>query len=217
LDKLVGEQLRQGVYDTNDLASYYRNFHAITHYLRSKNKILEADQGRAFSRGFQPALWNRINNRLELRFPDLGVDDFYSLDDIHTAAQFVLDRTDSYVLRSHSSNQSQGSPGVQPPAPEPIKTEDMSAMFDKFTSSLLKALSNQQSQSNTLSNTSNPSNRAQFTSNPGIACLFCGLPDHWIGQCFVCEQYLKDRKCSKNAEGKIVLANGHFWPKGTPG
>ena len=104
MDKLVGEQLRIGIYDTNDLGNYYRAFFAIMQFLRSKNRLSEAEQSRAFVRGFQPDLWNRVVRRLELKLPDHFPDDPYPLDEIHAAAQFVLHGTNSatFNLRSRS-------------------------------------------------------------------------------------------------------------------
>lgn len=60
MDKLVGEQLRIGIYDATELGIYYRAFFAITQFLRSKTRLSEAEQSRAFVRGFQPDLWARI-------------------------------------------------------------------------------------------------------------------------------------------------------------
>jgi hypothetical protein len=39
MDKLVGEQLRIGIYDINDLSSYYRSFYTITKFLINKNRL----------------------------------------------------------------------------------------------------------------------------------------------------------------------------------
>ena len=60
MDKLVGEQLQIGIYDAGDLGLYYRSFYNITQFMHNKNRISEAEQSRAFVRGFQPGLWMRI-------------------------------------------------------------------------------------------------------------------------------------------------------------
>ena len=52
MDKLVGEQLCIGIYDANDLGAYYRAFFAVTQFLCSKGRLSEAEQSRAFVRGF---------------------------------------------------------------------------------------------------------------------------------------------------------------------
>ena len=43
MDKLVGEQLRIGIFDVSDLGMYYRSFYNITQFLHTKNRISEAE------------------------------------------------------------------------------------------------------------------------------------------------------------------------------
>jgi hypothetical protein len=215
MDKLVGEQLRIGIYDANDLGNYYRAFFAITQFLRTKNRLSEAEQSRAFVRGFQPDLWNRIARRLELKFPDHFPDDPYPLFDIHTAAQFVLHGTipATFNLRTSTSTTAAATSSTSTATGPAIKAEDFTSFLDKFASTLIKALVPLQPSSTpshnplTISNPSNPSN----------ACIFCGLTDHYISDCLVCQQYVTDGKCKKNAEDKIVLPNGQFCPRSIPG
>jgi hypothetical protein len=57
MDKLVGEQLRIGIYNENALGLYFRSFYNITKFLHSKNRISDAEQSRALVPSFQPALW----------------------------------------------------------------------------------------------------------------------------------------------------------------
>jgi len=56
MDKLVGERLRLGVLSLGDLGDYYHQFYTITSFLWSKHRLSEAEQSRAFVRGFQPYL-----------------------------------------------------------------------------------------------------------------------------------------------------------------
>jgi hypothetical protein len=60
MDKLVGEQLQMGILNVNDLGNYHQMFYFITKFLLNKNQISEAEQSRAFTRGFQADLWRRI-------------------------------------------------------------------------------------------------------------------------------------------------------------
>src|SRR6202789_4145824 len=90
LDKLVDEQLRKGIHDSTELGAYFRSFYNIAQYLRSKNRISDIEQSRAFARGFEPSLWTRIGHRLELKYPDHYPDDPHPIEDIHSAAKFVL-------------------------------------------------------------------------------------------------------------------------------
>jgi hypothetical protein len=57
MDKLVGEQLQMGILNVSYLGNYYRVFYTITQFLLTKHQISEAEQSRAFIRGFQPDLW----------------------------------------------------------------------------------------------------------------------------------------------------------------
>jgi hypothetical protein len=57
MDQLVGERSRIGIISLADLGEYYRNFLAITTFLRSKRRLSDAEQSRAFVRGFPPDLW----------------------------------------------------------------------------------------------------------------------------------------------------------------
>jgi hypothetical protein len=66
MDKLVGEQLWMGILNVSDLGNHYWVFYTITQFLLTKNRISEAEQSRAFTRGFQLDLWCRISRRLEI-------------------------------------------------------------------------------------------------------------------------------------------------------
>jgi hypothetical protein len=79
IDKLVGEQLQMEILDVTDLGNYYQMFYSITKFLLTKNRISEAEQSRAFVRGFQPDLWHRIVHRLDIKLPNHDPDDFYPL------------------------------------------------------------------------------------------------------------------------------------------
>jgi hypothetical protein len=140
MNKLVGEQLRIGIYDANELGAYYRAFFAITQFLRTKNRLSEAEQSRAFIRGFQADLWNKIARRLELKFPDHFPDDPYSLENIHATAQFVLRGTAPKAFNLRDSGVTNQPSTIQMTSPTTIKTEDLGLLLDKIASTLIKAL-----------------------------------------------------------------------------
>ncbi|KAF8218921.1 hypothetical protein L208DRAFT_1345611, partial [Tricholoma matsutake] len=93
-----------------------------------------------------------------------------------------------------------------------IKSEDLSAIFKKFATTLVTALAG--------SKTSNPP-RANNSLRPeqieALVCIFCGLAGHFISDCLVCQSYINEGKCKKNTEGKVVLPNGQFTPRNIPG
>jgi hypothetical protein len=226
MDKLVGEQLRIGIHDSNDLGVYYRAFYNITSFLLAKNRISEAEQSRAFVRGFQHVLWIRITHRLELKFPHHYPDDPYPLDDIHDAAKFVLagstpSNVSSSTLSSktsHSTSQHPSHPSTSTPVPTisssapQIKQEDLTAILDKFANTIITAIT---ASSSTSTPRTNSPPRSQALDN--FVCIFCGHSGHFISECLVCQSYINDGKCIKNAEGKVVLANGQFPARSIPG
>jgi hypothetical protein len=214
MDKLVGEQLRVGIFNSNDLGLYFRSFYNITKYLSTKGRISEAEIARAFVRGFQPGLWSKIARRLELKFPDHYPDDPYPLDDIHAAAKFVLAGSivsESTSLLSPHSAGSSSIPTTSTSSPQ-IKSEDLTAILERFAATLVTALAGTKP-----ANTSRPNNGLRSDQLENLVCIFCGLSGHFISDCLVCQSYINEGKCKKNAEGKVVLPNGQFTPRNIPG
>jgi hypothetical protein len=129
MDKLVREQLRVGILNVSDLRSYYQVFHTIIQFLLTKNCISEAEQSRAFTRGFQLDLWHQISRRLEIKLPDHDPDNFYSFFEINEAAKHVLHGTsqNSFLQSSVTST----TPPTQPASPY-VKAEDLSTLFEQM-------------------------------------------------------------------------------------
>ena len=209
MDKLVSDRLQLGIRSLDDLGKYYRAFRTITQFLREKARISEAEQSRAFARGFQPELWDRVVRRLELKFPDHFPDEHYPFGQIHAAAQFVLHGTTGSSVEfkeSSASSTTSSSTNANPI----IKTEDLTTFLDKFATTLIQALAPKRS-------SNAPTPQVSQTQIEEILCVFCGLGGHFISDCLVCQQYIADGKCKKNAEGKVVLPNGSFCPRSLPG
>ncbi|KAF8232922.1 hypothetical protein L208DRAFT_1269648, partial [Tricholoma matsutake] len=181
----------------------------------AKNRISEAEQSRAYVRGFQPGLWTRIARRLELKFPNHYPDDPYPLNNIHNTAKFILagsNTSNSVIHQSTSSLHSTlniGNTGTLSPGTITIKTKDLNAMFERFASTIATHIEG----------TKNPrTNSADRQAHiDALLCIFCGLSGHFIPDCMVCQSYLNEGKCKQNAEGKIVLPNGQFTPRSIPG
>jgi hypothetical protein len=219
MDKLVGEQLCIGIYNANDLGLFYQAFYNITQFLCTKNRISEAEQSRAFVRGFQPGLWTRITRCLELKFPDHYPDNPYPLEDINAAAKFILassptSHLTSQLSQQHPSQQSSSTsvPTILSSAPH-VKQEDLSAMFEKFVATLVMAMAGSKSTLN--GGRSNAPAQSEVLNK--LVCIFCGQSGHFISDCLVCTSYINDGKCKKNLEGKVVLPNGQFTPRNIPG
>jgi hypothetical protein len=134
MENLVSEHLRSGIRSLDDLGRYYRAFRTITKFLRDNNRISEAEQSRAFVRGFQSVLWDRIARRLELKFPDHYPDEHYPFEQVHTAAKFVLHGT------AGSAVEFKESPTSTPAHPAVIKGEELSSVIDAFLTSFKQKL-----------------------------------------------------------------------------
>ena len=90
MDKLVGETSRVGISSLTDLGKYHRDFITITMFLITKNCITTIEQSHTFTHGFPLELWSRICYHLQLKFPDHFTDNPYTLEQIHSAASFIL-------------------------------------------------------------------------------------------------------------------------------
>ncbi|KAF8220719.1 hypothetical protein L208DRAFT_1332202, partial [Tricholoma matsutake] len=97
-----------------------------------------------------------------------------------------------------------------------IKTEDLSMILKKFVTTLITALTGDQPNNN---NNNSPRVNQGFRQDQleNLVCIFCGLLGHFISDCLVCQMYINDGKCKKNAEGEVVLPNGQFMPRNIPG
>jgi hypothetical protein len=208
MDKVVGKQFHIGIFNMNDLGMYYWSFFNITHFLRTKNRISEAKQSRAFVRGFQPTLWTRITRRLELKHPDHYSDDPYPLDDMHKAAKFVLAGTlTSPNQAAPTQNTSQSTSTSAPSSSAHIKQEDLALIFDKFAATIVGAFTGTKGNGPPCTGTG-----LRHEQIKALICIFCGLTGHFISDCLTCQAYINEGKCKRNAEGKVVLPNGQYTP-----
>jgi hypothetical protein len=219
LDTLIGAQLREGIQDLHALGEYYRAFYAITQFLRAKNRFSEPEQSRAFVRGFQPGQWAAIQNRLNIKFPDHYPDDPYPLEDINNAAKFVLYGTSPNSF--HASSSAAPAASSSTPAVVPVvKTEDLTSFLTQFTQTLIAALGPRdnapRSAPHQMSNTPATYPNNIQARNVGL-CNFCGGSGHFVSECPICDTYIKEGKCRRNVENKVVLPGGSYCPRHIPG
>ena len=197
MDKLVGETSRVGILSLADLGRYHREFMAITTFLITKNRILPAEQSRAFARGFPPELWNRVAHRLQLKLPDHFPDDPYTLEEIHDAARFVLHGTASYALAYDDQRQAAQTSAAVTKAEPAIKTEDFTALLD-----VMKQV---------VSKMGSQGNQSKPSPPRDLCCHFCGR-GHFKNSCNVLKEYIRDGKCMLRDDGRIALPGGRFIP-----
>jgi hypothetical protein len=195
-------QASRRTYSFGDLGEYYRQFLAITTFLRSKSRLSAAEQSRAFVRGFTPEFWRIVSQCLQLKNPDHFPDDPYDLSEVHEAARYVLHGTPSTIPTTSTSLSAPAT--LSAPARPEIKTEDVAALLERINDTMAKLLMAQ----------ATPQRPPPPKNNN---CHFCGLPDHLGRNCMVAADYITQGKCRRNTEGLIVLPTGAFIPRDIPG
>jgi len=208
MDQLIGERSRLGILSLADLGDYYRQFLAITTFLKGKSRLSNDEQSRAFARGFSADLWRTISQRLQLKAPDHHPDDPYTLEAIHEAALYVLHGTSS-TLSTRPNTTTTATTPTTAAAPE-VKTEDLAAILERLTDSFIKAMVAQ----NVTHNHAQPTGGGpRPPANPQAGCTFCGSLEHFIRSCDVVDEYMRQGKVRRNVDGKVVLSTGAFVPR----
>src|SRR6267154_1549276 len=210
MDKLVGERSCIGIILLGDLGEYYRQFLAITTFLRSKNRLSEAEQSRAFVRGIPADLWHIISQRLQLKLPDHFPDDLYPLESVHEAARYALHGTPASSATIATSTQLVSTSKAM--ASGEVKTEELATILERITESFVKALD-----AATSARSSERAPRAQQSGPRSGNCHFCGESGHFIPDCKTAFDFIKKGKCKRNVEGCITLPSGAFIPCDIPG
>jgi hypothetical protein len=163
----------------------------MTQILLTKNRISEAEQSQAFTRGFQPDLWCRISRRLEIKLPNHDPDNFYPLFEINKAARHVLHGTSQNSFLQPSVTLT--TPPTQPASPY-VKVEDLLTLLEQMAQSFLKVLTPQKLMTNYASSSTNAQ---AMTTLDLLSCAFCGQSGHFIAQCLICADYMTNEKCKK--------------------
>src|SRR5271156_3648297 len=86
-----------------------------------------------------------------------------------------------------------------------IKPEDLNTILSEFTKTILEAVNNRISHAD-----------HSHSRGPNTNCNFCDR-SHYIRNCPIVLEYIKQGKCKRNIEGKIVLPSGVFVPREIPG
>ncbi|KAF9803503.1 hypothetical protein IEO21_09661 [Rhodonia placenta] len=219
MDQLIGERARIGIHNAADLGCYYRDFMAITKHLIAQNRLSTIEQSRAFLRGFQPALLTRLETRLHLKHPDHYANDPYTMTEIHTAATFILHGTSSTPTTAANQTIASTSNTSTTVPPRMIKTEDISMIIESLSRTIATLI---QPMTHATHNHA-PALRQQAAvhvhENSGAeqTCHYCGNRGCRVGTCEFAEIDIRDGKCKRNTEGKIILPNGSFCPRTIPG
>ena len=217
MDLLIGERQRIGISNTVDLAEYHLNFLSITTWLIEKQQLGTLEQQRGYLRAFQPRLLGAINNRLQMKYPDHHPNKPHTIKDVYEAARFILQSATTAPQNYFAPTPSNVNPPFVPDGAvsiakrEPsVKQEDLGNLFTEFTKSIVEAI-NQNSRSRPGLGASAPNTAPRIT-----GCNFCGGP-HFIRECEKVEELIREGKCKRNTEGKVVLPSGAYVPRDIPG
>ncbi|EED83613.1 predicted protein [Postia placenta Mad-698-R] len=219
MDQLIGERARIGIHNAADLGCYYRDFMAITKHLITQHRLSTIEQSRAFLRGFQPALLTRLETRLHLKHPDHYANDPYTMAEIHAAATFILHGTSSTPTTAANQATASTSNTSTTVPPGMIKTEDISMIIESLSRTIATLI--QPTTHATHNHAPAPRQQAavHIHENSGVeqTCHYCSNRGCRVGTCEFAEIDIRDGKCKRNTEGKIVLPNRSFCPRTIPG
>jgi hypothetical protein len=142
LDLLISERQQLGINNATDLADFHLRFHMITSWLVDRNHLCEVTQKRAYSHAFPPRLMSLIEDRLQIKFPDLHPNLPYPISDVYDAAQYFLhkptSRPQSYFERAPAPPAT--APYVPATPDPPINPENLQTIFAELSKTLADVL-----------------------------------------------------------------------------
>ena len=200
----------------SDLGEYYRRFITYSTYLVNKGRLSERERGAWYLKGFPQPVRVSILQRLTIKKPDVLPEDGYSLTDIHSAAEFVLntgvrgrqDATSATTLKPKVELADQGGIG------------ELIQAVSQLTRIFTTSVQGQPSQSSVRPQRSaspapggaslNSPRWTQRSSQDIQGCMFCSSPDHFVKDCPTANQYLRQGKIIRNDDGKLSLPDGRY-------
>jgi hypothetical protein len=216
MDLLIGERQRVGISNTVDLADYHLKFLSITSWLIEKQQLGTLEQERGYLRAFQPRLLGAINNRLQMKYPDHHPNIPHTIKNVYEAARFILQSATTAPQNYFAPTPSNVNPPFVPDGTvkiakhePPIKQEDLGTLFTEFTKTIVEAIN----QNNRVR--PNPSASSSTSAPRSTSCNFCGGA-HFIRECDKVEELIREGKCKRNIEGKVVLPSGAYVPRDIP-
>jgi hypothetical protein len=93
LEWLIESQRQYGIQSRAELRHYYQEFHHISKFLVDKRCLSNMERNKMYMRGFDERLQERMESRLQVKFPDHYHDDPYEWKDFHECTHFLLART----------------------------------------------------------------------------------------------------------------------------
>jgi hypothetical protein len=216
LDRLIGERQRLGMRSLQDLSEFHLRFNAMASYLETNHLISTREQSQSYLRVFDDTLQSRILMRLQIQFPNQHPSLPYAINKIYDAAKWVLQGVPGSFGAPLTAPLPLSLPVPLAPTIAPdagyIKTEQLGSFLTEFTKTIVETL-------NANANRPRPyaSNGPSGAGPPrNLKCMFDGC-DRFIRDCEGVEEYIRQGKCRRNFEGKVVLSSGAYVPREIPG
>jgi hypothetical protein len=207
LDQLVGERQRLGMRSLKDLTDFHLRFNAIASYLLANQLISAREQSQSYMRVFEESIQARVVMRLQIRLPNHHPALPYPIDEIYQAAKWVLQGVPG-TLSAHATTLEST---AAPPESTYVKQEQLGSFLNDFAKTIVAAMS---ASSNRNAGMSSGSAAAGSARNQ--KCNFDGC-ERFIRDCPLVEEYIRQGRCRRNIEGKVVLPSGAFVPRDIPG
>ena len=241
MDDLIKATRRAGINTRAEYGAYMRKMKQITTFLKARGSVSENEARRAYVWGLPEELREKVLRRLQVKSPDTPHDIPFSIAEVDAACKWFLQGSGTpgqvsayrspydqapFDGGSRASERNTGSRvgGGSAPSPE-IKAEDIRSMFQNLHNAINRIEGGQRrappstpdrAQSGGINQT--PPHLADHMDRPTQppptrrgGCYFCTENGHMMGECPHVQQYIRDGKCRRNAEGNFVLPSG-AWP-----
>lgn len=238
LEELVEEWHSHEFSSLEDYGRFYRAFFRISSYLRKKDELGAAEEGRLFKQVF-PAdsrFRRRLSHRLRLKFPDRHLTDVFTLSELHAAAVYVLEGVEAHAFPpSVRARQCYPTPSpvvalFEPPGPVLTPPRLPSPTVKPIEPPVFAAHPPVAAQ--TVTAQSNPAAAVAVQSlevlpilsveepsveKPVDSCHYCGAVKCYIRSCPAVVADISSGQCTRNSDGQVILPSGRFVPRGLPG
>ncbi|KAF5320913.1 hypothetical protein D9619_000033 [Psilocybe cf. subviscida] len=219
LNNLIRRTQDTPMYDQDDFGRYYRSFITITGFLVKKGRMGAAEQSERLLEGLPFNLRNDLKQYLRAKDPSHHTDDPWAMSTLYDAILFVLSNNNNIGTMS-----AQLSRDTEPP--RAVKTEvfnasqlerylESDAFAGKISSLMMRAQSKPTYQGG--------SSSAYTNSQPGsmqpgtFFCAFCSDTSHLIRECPTAAQYVRDGRCVRNDQNRLVLPGNIMISRNLPG
>ena len=209
LDRLIGERQRLGMRSLQDLSEFHLTFNAMASYLTTNELISKRERSQAYLRVFDEALQSKILMRLQITLPNHHPSLPYEINDVYDAAKWVLQGIPGTVgISALAPLYASTTTAVPVTETGYVKTEELGSFLNDLKKSMVEAIS------------AGARPRAAMSGGGGpprsTKCMFDGC-DAFIRDCPLVEEYIKQGKCRRNIEGKVILGTGAYVPRDIPG